>query len=76
MRYRGHVVRHLVSKGSKSERQAVLLATDQGEFTLRRRGGNAFHDPELEQLVGKQIECDGVAAGPTLIISDYRVLNG
>jgi hypothetical protein len=62
------VTRRPYAAGSKSEHEAVMLVTDEGEFRLRRKGGNPFHDPSLEQLVGREIEAEGTVAGPTFII--------
>jgi len=69
MTFNGTVVKKLFARGSKSEHEAVCLVTDQGEFVLRRQGGNPFSDPELDKLVGKQIRCEGQVVGYTLIIS-------
>lgn len=68
----GEVIKKLYAVGSKSEREAVLLHTPEEDYVLRRRGGNPFHDPELEKLVGKQINCSGVLTNHTLIISDWN----
>lgn len=55
----GMVTKKQIAKGSKSERDAIVIITKIGEFVLKRATGNPFSDPELESLVGKQIECDG-----------------
>ena len=68
--YRGLVIRRVVAVGSKSERDAVVLVTDDGEYVLRRRGANPFVDPELDALVGKTVRCTGELRGSTLIASD------
>jgi hypothetical protein len=67
--YAGSVVKRPFGVGSKSEHDAILLVTKDGEYVLRRQGGNAFHDSELEQLVGKQVQCTGVVTGYTLLVS-------
>ena len=72
MKVRGRVVERLYASGTKSERPAVLLVTDEDELVLRRRGGNPFHDPALEALVGKEIEADGVLHGTTLIVERWE----
>ena len=36
-----------------------MLQTDGGDYVLRIQGGNPFHDPRLEQLVGKRIRARG-----------------
>lgn len=64
----GLVVRERVGVGSKSERVAVLLKTDQSSVVLRRKGAHAFSDPDLERLVGKTVRISGyLVAGNTLI---------
>jgi hypothetical protein len=70
----GQVIKQLTAKGSKSERQAPMLATKDGTYILRRRGGNPFiADPELEKLVGQTIHCKGVLNEHTLIMSSWDV---
>jgi hypothetical protein len=70
----GQVIKHLTAKGSKSERRAVYLETEDGSYILRRRGGNPFFDPVLEKLVGKTIHCKGILTKHTLIMSDWDVV--
>ena len=70
----GEVTKHLAAAGSKSERQAVFLETDQGNYVLRRQGGNPFSDATLNELVGKRIHCKGILTEHTLIISEWTVL--
>ena len=73
-KFTGLVQRRVVAKGSKSERQAITLVTPERELILRRRGGNAFEDAALDDLVGKRVAFDGVAHGTTLIVSDWKLL--
>jgi hypothetical protein len=68
----GTVIKKVFARGSKSEHEAVYLLTDQGEFMLRRQGGNPFSDPELDRLVGKQVRCEGEIVGYTLLLSACR----
>jgi hypothetical protein len=68
----GQVVRKVVGQGSKSEHAAVVLVSDSGHFVLRRNGGNAFMDPELDQLVGKRICGAGSIAGATFIMDEWK----
>lgn len=72
MVYRGQVIEKRISDGSKSERDAVVLATGQEEFVLRRRAGNPFRDEELLGLVGATVEVEGLLHGYTLLIDSYR----
>ncbi len=66
----GSVVKEPFAKGSKSEHDAVLLIAGGKRYVLRRQGGNAFHDPALDALVGKTIRCTGRLAGYTFLMSD------
>ena len=68
----GQVVKRPFGAGSKSARPAVMLVTPEGDFVLRRRGGNPFADPDLDRLVGKRICGEGVLHGYTLIMSEWR----
>ncbi len=72
--FSGTVIKKPLATGSKSEREAVCLATAAGEYVLRRAGRNPFVDPELEQLVGKSIRCTGVVTGYTLLMSEWQEL--
>lgn len=68
---RGTVTKRRYAAGSKSDHEAVMLTTDDGEYRLRRQGGNPFVDPELDRLVGKRIEASGtVVEGGSLILDD------
>ncbi|WP_447978502.1 hypothetical protein [Candidatus Nitrospira bockiana] len=76
MTTRGRVVKKPFGEGTKSEHQAVMLVTDQGELKLRREGGNPFSDPELDRLVGKTITCEGEIHGATFIMRTWTVERG
>jgi hypothetical protein len=73
--FEGSVVRRRVATGSKSEREAVVLATERGDFVLRRRGGNAFQDEVLNALVGHRIRGSGELAGYTFILTNWTDLD-
>jgi len=70
--HEGTVERRKIAKGSKSEREAVVLKTDAREIVLRRQGGNPFKDPELDELVGKHIRAHGSEHGQTLIMDAWE----
>ena len=70
MRFAGRVLRGRIAEGSKSEREAVLIDLPQGRYVLRRRDGNAFSDPELDRLVGSEVEGEGNIAGQTMIATE------
>jgi len=65
-------VRKRFGAGSKSDREAVVLQTDQNEMVLRREGGNAFSDPQLDALVGHRIRGVGRRTGYTFIVKDWE----
>ncbi|MGZ3458137.1 MAG: hypothetical protein ACXU86_06470 [Archangium sp.] len=69
---RGQVLKKPFAPGSKSERETVVLSTGQGEYVLRRLGGSAFQDPELEALVGKRIRGEGTLHGYTFILASWE----
>lgn len=73
-RISGKVLRRTVAGGSKSEHKAVVLRTKDGaELLLRRLGGNAFADPQLDDLVGTSIIGEGQVAGGTFILKSWKV---
>lgn len=76
MRFVGRVTRADVAKGTKSAHNAVVLDSAGGRFILRRKGGNAFQDPELDRLVGREIEAEGEVSGRTLITTRIEVKGG
>lgn len=56
----GKVVMKKTSEGSKSERNAVLLQTENKSYVLRKMGGNPFKDTSLEIFAGKSITATGI----------------
>lgn len=75
MRIVGRVERRLYAKGSKSERQAIILVTDDGEYLLRREGGNPFHDEALSSLVNHRIQLEGKKTDVSIIMTKWKVLD-
>jgi len=64
-----------LDSGSKSERDGVVLRTQDGEsYVLRRAGAPAFGDHSMDDLVGKKIRTNGLAKGSTLIVKDWKIL--
>ena len=72
----GEVVRRLVGAGSKSEREAIMLDTPEGSYLLRRRQGNPFADPVLDQLVGQRLRLVGTVLDTTFVIDRWEPSNG
>ncbi|HTO50639.1 MAG TPA: hypothetical protein VML91_23585 [Burkholderiales bacterium] len=70
---RGKVTRRVFGKGTKSEHLAVWIDTDRGSFVLRRKGGPAFDDPELDRYVGRTVACDGFLLSHTLLAERIAV---
>ena len=77
-RWRGNVVQKHVAKGSKSDRLAVVMISedDSREYVLRRLGCNPFHDRELDKLIGCHLVCEGEVSGQTLILKRYQIVDG
>jgi len=73
MEFKGRVIKEAFAKGSKSEREAVMLDTGKTRYVLRRQGGNPFSDPALDKLVGKNISAVGIVSGYTLLMSEWKV---
>ena len=74
MELSGSVVKKTFAEGSKSERPAIYLISDRGEYLLRRRGANPFRDPELEALVGHRVICRGTLHDYTFIMASCTIL--
>ena len=68
----GSVIKKRFGAGSKSDRMAVFLKTSDGEYVLRRKGGPAYSDPELDALVGKRLRCTGTLAGYTFLMITWE----
>ena len=72
MRRTGLVVRRPVFAGSKSERDAVMLRTAEGDLVLRRADGPAYGDQALDALEGKTIDAEGELVGNTFVMTGWR----
>ena len=70
----GDVVRRRIGAGSKSDHDAVVVTTGERTLLLRRRGGNAFADPTLDDLVGKRVRLEGTATETTFLIDQVAVV--
>ena len=75
MQFSGKVVHRQFGVGSKSEHQAVVLLTSEGPLKLCQAGGNPFHDPELEKLVGSEIVAEGELHQGQLLMTRWDVLS-
>lgn len=69
---RGTVTEKRVGLGSKSEHKAVYLQTDEGDYRLRRAGGNPFADPELKKWIGERVVATGMVSGELLVARDIK----
>lgn len=76
MELTGVAIRRPFGVGSKSERMAVMLRTDEGDYVLRRKGGLAFDDEALEALVGKRLRCRGTLTGYTFLMTECEEIPG
>lgn len=70
----GKVVSKTFGSDSKSEHAGVFLISPEGEYKLRRKGGNPFRDTFLDGLVGKTISARGSVHDYLLIMEDYTIL--
>ena len=68
----GKVIEKIFGENSKSEHNAVYLQTDDATYQLRRLGGNAFSDPVLNKLVGKNITATGVLTGELFLAKEIK----
>ena len=75
MKLRGRVTKRLLYTGTKSEHEGLVLLTPEGEFKLRRQGGNPFRDDTLASLEGKEIEGEGLLRKEQFIMSGWRILD-
>ena len=72
LRVVGLVTKRQLDLGTKSERIAIVVQTDDGAWLiLRRRNGNPFSDPILDNLVGQRLAFEGVFDGNLFIVSDW-----
>jgi hypothetical protein len=69
---KGKVIQQTFAENSKSEHIAVYLQTREATYQLRRLGGNAFSDPVLNKLVGKNITATGVLTGELFLAKEIE----
>jgi hypothetical protein len=74
MKLSGRVTKGRLYIGTKSEHEGLLLLTPEGEFKLRRQGGNPFWDDTIASLEGKEIEGEGILRKGQFIMSRWRTL--
>ena len=72
----GRVIQKRINIGSKSEHEAVVLVSEDGEFKLRRQGGHPFADPDVQALIGSRIRAQGFVSAGQFIMEGYDVLTG
>ena len=60
--------------GTKSEHEGIVLMTPEGEFKLRRRGGNPFRDDVLEALEGREIDGEGIVRDDKFIMDCWDII--
>lgn len=70
---KGKVIQQMFAENSKSEHKAVYLQTSGTTYQLRRLGGNAFSDPVLNKLVGKNITATGILTGMLFLAKEIKV---
>ena len=76
MKLSGTVKEKKIAPGSKSERIAIVLETDDAEYVLRQPGKNPLaKDEELVELVGSKMECQGTIHGQYFLVSSFKSLD-
>jgi hypothetical protein len=71
----GRVNRDTYAAGTKGEHSALILtATDGSRYLLRRLGGPAYADPDLDPLEGHRVSVTGLIHRDVFLIEDWRVL--
>jgi hypothetical protein len=72
----GLVRKTRVSPGSKSDRVAVVLATNEGQFILHQKGGDSYTgQAALSPLLGKRILAFGSVANRHFFLERYEILD-
>ena len=66
----GKVIADEYAPGSKSAHTGVFLVVNRKKYKLKFKGGNPFHDPELDKYIGKKIRVSGLDAPHVFIITD------
>lgn len=74
MKLRGHVTKKLLNQGTKSEHEGLVILAPEGEFKLRRQGGNPFWDETLSSLEGREVEGEGILRKGQFIMSKWKTL--
>jgi hypothetical protein len=74
MKLRGRVAKRVLYRGTKSEHEGLVLQAPEGEFKLRRHGGNPFQDETLGGLEGEEIEGEGILRKGQFIMFSWRTL--
>jgi len=74
MKLRGRVIKRLLYAGTKSEHEGLVLLTPEGEFKIRRQGGNPFGDETISSLEGNEIEGEGILRKGQFIMSRWKTL--
>lgn len=69
---RGTVMEKLFAEGSKSEHTGIFLHTEDGDYQLRRLGGNPFSDPELKKLIGEEVIATGRLAQSLFVANSIK----
>jgi hypothetical protein len=71
----GHVKEDTYGKGTKSERKAVFIETDDARYLLRRKTGPVFGDSELMRYIGHDVECEGFLVDKTLLAEQIEIVD-
>jgi hypothetical protein len=67
---RGRVAQRTVGRGTKSEREALVLDTGTETLVLRARRGPSFGPTGYERFIGRDVEVTGTIVGNVLLVDD------
>ena len=68
----GMVKKKGMGGASKSAHQAFVLQTKDGDFKLRREGGNPFYDDFFEKYENKTIAVEGYDMEQYFLVSEIK----
>lgn len=58
--YTGKIKKEKVLPGSKNEHEAFVLETADGNYRLKRIGGNPYYDDLFENYLNKEVSIEGI----------------
>jgi hypothetical protein len=69
---RGRVAPRTVGRGSKSERETLVLDTGAEELVLRARHGPSFGPTGYERFIGRDVTVTGTVVGHVVLVDEIE----